>query len=373
MLIGLGDLGGVILEFLARERKLGRILVASRSEDKSLARCNLVRLGAASQGFEPVIKFVPVDLNRQESVTQTVLREAPDIILTTATMQTWWLPDKLPQPQAERIRQAGFGIWLPVHLTLTRKLMEALRDVSYQGIVLTAPYPDVVNRVLGCLGLAPTCGIGNIGEIVPKIQLLVAHLLRKPLASVKVTLVYHHSLHRFVLNRRAPDLSQDFPPFYLRVEHEGKDVTESVGADRLLFSAFAIPPGQVSHFLTAGSTMGLIEALCRDEETFTHAPGPEGLPGGYPVLVNRAGIRLAPIDGLRPEQAVGINETAQRYDGIDHIDADGTVSFEEGASRILKDTMGYDCRKLHPDEAEDRADELIRCFSEYALRYGVAI
>jgi len=198
-------------------------------------------------------------------------------------------------------------------------------------------------------------------------------MLKKPLASVKVTMVYHHSLHRFVLSRRSRKPSQALPPFYLRVEHAGRDVTETVGAKGLLFSAYAIPPGPVSHFLTAGSTMELVRALCNKGESFTHAPGPEGLPGGYPIVASRAGIRLAPIEKLSPKQAVRINETAQRYDGIDHIGVDGCVFFEKESSGILRETMGYECDKLHPDEAEERAVELIRRFKEYAVRCGTVV
>jgi hypothetical protein len=375
MLIGLGDLGGVILEFLAREEGLGRIVVASRDEVGGRARCNLVALGAASQGFEPVIDFVPLDLNQRDEVAETVLREAPDIILTAATMQTWWLPDRLPEPQAGRIKQAGFGIWLPVHLTLTRKLMEALRDASYQGVVLTAPYPDVVNCVLGRLGLAPSCGIGNIDEIVPKVRMLAARELKQPLNSVKVTMVYHHALHKFVLSHTTLDQpsSEQSPPFYLRVEHLGRDVTESVRAKELLFSAFAIPPGPVSHFLTAASTMELINSLRSEDEKFLHAPGPEGLPGGYPIYACQEGVRLAPIEGLSREEAVRINRAAHRFDGIDRIEEDGTVVFREDPIRLMSETIGYECHRLHPDEAEDRADELIQRFEEYASLWGVSL
>ena len=146
MLIGLGGLGSVILELLAREEGLGRIIVGSRNAARGTARCNLARLGAMAQGYAPDISFVPLDLNDKGAVAEAVStseivhRETPDIILSTATMQTWWLPDLLPPAQAAAIKGAGFGVWLPVHLTLTLKLMEALRDAAYPGVTLTAPY-----------------------------------------------------------------------------------------------------------------------------------------------------------------------------------------------------------------------------------------
>ena len=48
MLVGLGDLGSVVLELLAREKQIGRVVVASRNATRGIARCNLARLSATA-------------------------------------------------------------------------------------------------------------------------------------------------------------------------------------------------------------------------------------------------------------------------------------------------------------------------------------
>jgi hypothetical protein len=369
MLIGLGDLAGVILELLAREEALGRIIVASRNVEWGIARCNLARLGAMAQGFEPEINFIPLDLNHIEAVAETVRREAPDLILSCATMQTWWLPDLLPPPQSSLINAAGFGVWLPVHLTLTMKLMEALRQAAYDGLTLTAPFPDVVNCILSKLNLAPTCGIGNLDEIVPKVRLLAAERLAAPLEAVRVFLVAHHALEPAAFGEQV----NKTPPYFLRIEYGGQDVTEVVRADELLFAPYPLPSGPPAHFLTAGSTIRLIQALLSEPGTFLHAPAPNGLPGGYPVIAGRNGIQPAPIDGLTLAEAITINEQSHPFDGIDHIKADGTAVFCPEAAEVLRNSLGYHCDRLPPFEAEARAKELIARFREYAARYGVTL
>ncbi len=369
MLIGLGGLGSVILELLARERSLERIVVGSRNAARGTARCNLARLGAMAQGYTPSISFTPLDLNDKDAVAETVQREAPDIILSTATMQTWWLPDLLPPQQATVIKSAGFGVWLPVHLTLTRKLMEALHEADYAGITLTAPFPDVVNCVLGRLGLAPTCGVGNLDEIVPKVRLLAAERLGAPLDAVRVLLVAHHALEPAAFGEPMDEI----PPYFLRVEYGGQDVTEAIRADELLLAPYPLTPGPAIHFLTAGSAVRLIRALLFESGALLHAPGPNGLPGGYPVIVNRSGVQPASIAGLTLEEAIAINERSHRFDGIERIEADGTVVFCPEAADVLRLELGYDCDRLAPDEAEGRAQELIARFREYAGRYGVSL
>ncbi len=367
MLIGLGGLGSVVLELLAREDGLGRIIVGSRNAARGIARCNLTRLGAMAQGYAPDISFVPLDLNDKDAVAEIVHREAPDIILSTATMQTWWLPDLLPPEQAAVIKGAGFGVWLPVHLTLTLKLMEALRDAAYPGVTLTAPYPDVVNCVLGRLDLAPTCGVGNVDEIVSKVRLLAAERLDASLDAVRVLLVAHHALNAAVFGGPTSKI----PPYFLRVEHEGQDVTEAIRADELLLAPYPLPPGPASHFLTAGCTVRLIRAFLSDSEALLHAPAPNGLPGGYPVVVGSGNVRPALIEGITLAEAVAINERSHRFDGIERIEADGTVIFCPESANVLRTELGYDCDRLTPDESEERAKELIARFREYAERYGV--
>lgn len=367
MLVGLGDLGSVLLELLAREEQIGRIVVASRNARRGVARCNLARLGATAQGCSPSIRFTPLDINNRETIIEIVRREAPDIILTTATMQTWWLPDLLPPEQAARIKSAGFGVWLPVHLTLTLKLMEALRDLAYSGVTLVAPFPDVVNCILGRLDLTPTCGLGNLDEIVPKVRILAAERLGAPIEAVHVFLVAHHALQPVAFG----EPSKDLPPHYLRIEHDGQDVTAEVDGEALLLAPYPVPPGPVIHFLTAGCSVRLIRAFLSRRRVLTHVPGPKGLPGGYPVIVSREGVNLAPIEGVTLEEAIAINEASNRFDGIENIEADGTVVFCSEAVALMRAELGYDCKRLPPGEAEERGKELVARFQEYARRHHV--
>lgn len=367
MLVGLGDLGGVILELLARQPWLDRIVVGSVTAHDAVARCNLAQLGAVAQGYDPSISFIPLDLTDTDAVADVVHRERPDIVLSTASLQTWWLPDLLPPAKARLIKRAGFGVWLPVHSVLTLKLMQGIRKAAYEGLVLTAPFPDVVNCVLGRMGLAPTCGVGNLSEIVPKVRLLAARQLGTELDRVSVTLVAHHALQRYVMW-----LGEDgHPPYFIRVEWDGTDVTAAVRPDELLFAQLPVATGRVIHFLTAGTTVRLLRALSSNEPTFLHVPGPNGLPGGYPVWVSNSGVDLFDIEGLPLDDAIAINERSHRYDGIERIEPDGTVVFRSDSAAILLAELGYDCERLGPNEIEGRAAEMRARFKEYGRKCGV--
>jgi hypothetical protein len=374
MLVGLGGLGKTILTTLAMNVDLDEIIVGSRSAAQGSAFCNLIRLGAAAAGRYPHIEFVSMDLNQQADVARLVERRSPDLILSTATMMPWWLPDRLPAEQAGLFQRAGFGVWLPIHLNLTVKLMQALRTAAFSGPILTAPFPDVVNPVLAALDLAPTCGVGNLAEIVPKVRLLAAGRLGVAASKVHVTMIAHHALEAYVFRAHAdPTLPPPRPPYHLEITYEGRQIGDLVEADQLLFSAYALPAGQETHTLTAAAALTTIQALLTPHGARIHVPGPLGLPGGYPVVASASGLSLALPAGLTPERAVSINSASHRFDGIDRILPDGIVEFVPDSAAIMRDTLGYDCERLVPDEIEARAGELIKRFSEYAVSFGLKV
>jgi len=367
MLIGLGSLGTAVLELLAREPDIGRITVCSRNQGRGMARCNVTRLGAVAQGYAPSIRFVALDLNSPGQVVETVVREAPDIILNTVTMQPWWMLDLLPPEAARPLQRARFGVWLAPNFALTLKLMRALRSANFSGFTVTAPFPDVVNCVLAKLGLAAECGVGNLDEIAAKVRLLAAERQGVSPGQIRVELVAHHALEAAAFG----GLIDPVPPYFLRVYFGREDISTSIHASALLLANYPLPPGPASSFLTAGCVARLVKALISDGETWMHAPSPHGLPGGYPVIVRRGSVECAPIQGLSQAEAVAINERSHPFDGIERIEPDGTAVFCSEDAAILRQTLHYDCDKLSPSEAEARAVELIARFREYSAKFGV--
>jgi hypothetical protein len=367
MIVGLGSLGSVVLEFLARDEAIGEIIVASRDLARAQTRCNLARVGALAQGAMPQIRFVPLDLDDIGQAAEVFARESPDLIVSTASMQTWWLTGLLPPAARARLGRAPFGAWLPVHLTLAMKFMRAVRQADYRGHTLVASFPDVVNVVLARLGLAPTCGLGNLDEIVPKLRYLAGERLHVSPRSIRVLLVAHHALEPFVFGSPGGEV----PPYRVLIESDGRDVTEEVEAARLLLAPYPLPPGPAWHFLTAGSTLRLVAALVGVSEGLLHVPAPGGLPGGYPVVASRSGVRIVDLPGLSREEAVAINERSHPFDGIQRIEADGTVEFTSDATGVLEEALGYNGGRLQPSESEARAADLIARFREYAARQGV--
>lgn len=370
LLVGLGDLGAVLLEMLLRIPEDVEIVVGARSVERATPRCNLARLGAIAQGYAPQVRVVKVDLNCIEETASTLHREQPSIVLTTATMATWWLPDLLPAADAQEIRKAGFGVWLPVHLAPTMKLMQAARQAQYAGFVLTAPYPDLVNCVLGKVGMAPMSGIGNIAEMEPKVRLHTARALGVDVGDVQTRFVAHHALGRYLYRQDAPERDEIVPPFLLRVTYNGTDVTDRIDTREIVLTPEKISSGRATHWLTAASAMPLMRALLSESPTYLHAPGPSGLPGGYPVQVSESGVQLA-LGDISLDDARRTNEDSQPFDGVSCILEDGTVVLAAENVARLRSVLGACDSRIELASVHEQALELAARLKNYALRKGV--
>jgi hypothetical protein len=371
MLVGLGHLGGPLLDRLARSPRVNRIVACSRDAARGEARCNLARLSAMAAGRAAAIEFHPLDITRGDELADAVARAAPEIVVMAVSRRTWWLLDLFPEAAAAALRRAGFGAWLPWHLGPSLRLARALVAAGHRGAVVNAAYPDVVNPVLAAAVMTPTCGVGNVDEIAAKVQLLAAARLGAPPGELEITLVAHHALQPFVFSERLLRPAGDCPPYFLRVARHGRDVSEEVGAEELLGRPCPLPGGPAWGIFTAESAGRLIDALLAEERVRLHAPGPCGLPGGYPVRVGGLEVELDDIEGLSRERAISINAAAQGFDGIAAIEEDGTVAFTAATAAVMREELGFDHPRLRPGEAQAVADELDARFVEFARRHGV--
>ncbi len=366
-LAGLGGLGSWVLELLGRAPEVGRLTVVDRNADWGRRKVYNVITGLAFEGRYPQIDFHGLDLRDVEQVAALIGETRPDLLVNCATLQTWWLSHELDEDTQERLSRMGIAPWVPNHLVLARFLMQAHRESGSRAPVINAAFPDGVNAILGRRGLAPTIGVGNAALLVPAIQGYVSERLDLPMESVHPALIAHH-FHTTFFRRGGPG---DPPPYYLRVLADGRDVTgdfdhaaELCRASRLRCADDNLNP------VVASALRQIALGLLSDEGVMTHAPGPRGLVGGYPVRVSSQGVELALPEQVSLEEAVAINEQAQRYDGIERIEEDGTLVCTQQAVAAAREVFGYDCSRLPLDECEARSAELRAKFQELLAAHG---
>jgi len=375
MLIGVGELGGIVLEYMCRIPDICQIVTADSNTDWGFRKTNSAIEGATYMGLYPDIKFYPIDLLNIEKTAELLNKINPIIICNGTTLQSWWVVNELPvEVNAKLYRdKCALGPWAAMHLALTAKLMKAVKMSGIDTCVVNTSYPDATNPSLARVGLAPTVGIGNMDLAVPYIQKAASEILNVPMSNVTVELIAHH-YHAYYWCRYGTGCEA---PFYLRVYIGQEDVTEKLGDIKKFIAELPKrgmrPAGRHGQFVVAGSTLKNIMAIFNDSGEITHAPGPQGLEGGYPVRLSRKGAEVVLPKGITLDQARQINLDAQQYDGVKEIRDNGDIVVTDEAYITFKEMLNVDCKVITVEDSYEQSMELRKKFLEFARKHGVKI
>lgn len=374
LIVGLGAVGTHLMELLALTPRAPRIIGADVDKEGGVSKTNNVVVGAAIQGLHPDIDFVELDVNDVDKTAEILGNINPDIVFYAVATYPYWILGSLPKEIREALEQAGFGSWLPLHLAPAYNFMRSVKKSKIKAHVVSTPYPDVVNPVLHKVHLAPTVGIGNIDILATRVSKTVAEKLGVPMSNVSVFMIAHH----FHAGALSPGGSSKIAgaPFFLKILVGERDVTKTFSPYELLSwtGAMALPAGRDRVIVqTSSSALKILLAILDDTKLLTHAPGPEGLPGGYPVRLSARGAEVVLPEELSKSEAVKINENAQRFDGIERIKEDGTVVFTKKSNEIMVRLLGYDCQEIHIQECQDRSRELSALFEAFLRKHAPQI
>ena len=221
MIIGLGEVGGKTLEILARRPGIARIMAADVNETYGYQKVNNAAFGAQLEGFYPNIDFVKVDLTDVDKTSETLAEIKPSVVFNITSLQSYWVVELLPKEIHKKFQQASFGPWLPMHLTLCYKLMQAIEGSGIKTWVVNGAYPDAVNPTLAKVIQAPVAGIGNGENIIPQLQKVISLRLSVPMRSVLLSLVMHHYAEYWIVREGHTGGA----PYHLKVLVDGNDVT----------------------------------------------------------------------------------------------------------------------------------------------------
>jgi hypothetical protein len=125
--------------------------------------------------------------------------------------------------------------------------------------------------------------------------------------------------------------------------------------------------------VVGASSIKNILAIYNDTGELTHAPGPQGLDGGYPVRLSRKGAEVVLPKGMTLQLARELNLKAQQYDGIQEVRGNGDVAVTEEAYATFKEMLIVDSRVITLKDSCEQPIELRKKFHEFARKHGVNI
>lgn len=359
-LCGAGAVGGQTLLLLAQREGIDRIVLSGRDEALGQFKARVAALGSVIQGLTRTCEFVKNDVRDLDATARLLDRIKPDVVLLAlSTHAPGFIGTMaLPRDVHSSFAVAGFGAQLPWHLLLPARFMQALAKSGVATQVINASFPDVVNPALWKhFGFGPTVGVGNIDNLAARIIERISVAEGVAVGEVHLSFIGSHAL--------AAHGATAGVPYFLKIYVAGRDVTERHDINALLLKPASNQSlaSQLSHtwpytnHLTAASAAKTILAILHNSNQYTQAAAPNGLIGGYSVRLNARGAEVILPEGLSLEAAVQINQAAERFDGIERIEADGTVVYTDKTYLTMK-SLGYDCKALTFDALDARASEL---------------
>jgi hypothetical protein len=214
------------------------------------------------------------------------------------------------------VRVAGFGVTLPLQACLALRATKACLDASPATTVVNACFPDAVNPVLHAAGLPVACGLGNVATLASGLR---GALLLHDESRLKV-LAHHVHLH-------TPNRSEDEAVAWL-------DEQPLTALPRIL-AQMRTQPRSILNEIGAVAGADVVVALARRDAQYAgHVPAPNGLPGGYPVLISNGSVALRLPPGMPQRQAVAHNHRWSAGDGV-LIDDHGKVRLTQETRRAL--------------------------------------
>jgi len=327
---------------------------------------------AHNLGHFPDISFHRLDIFDVDGAASLLKEVKPDVICHLASLGSWWITRLLPEDVYAKI--CPIGPWLPNHLTLAYKLMQAVVRSGVDAKVVNGAYPDLTNVVLGKLGMPPVCGGGNMDLVCERIRRIVAREMTVPAGNVSIFGVGHHGTS-YTSKMKGPfwlkilvggdDVSDQFPPRRIRELYDATGFGELTRFEGPLVEQHRTASAFLKNVLSIHFDTGRIH-MC--------IPGPNGLPGGYPTRLSAKGAEVVLPRELPLEEAVRINEEGALRDGIERVKDDGTVVYTEEAAKNMREALGYECEELKVSEIEERAKELNtklkKLYEKHRISYG---
>jgi hypothetical protein len=327
LIFGTGNFAGrIALDLAATAAGPVSVMIAGRNRD----RLNWLRTAGNARAalFGRSARFISreVDLSAPDAAAAAIAAAEPRVVVQAASFQTGNVISHQDNAWTKLVAEGGLSATAVLQAPLSIEVARAVKAVRPQAFFINCCFPDVVNPLIAALGLPIACGVGNIAILSNAFAGVLGDTTR-----LKV-LAHYQNLAPW----RQPPATRSGRSARVWIDDiEVADVYARFSNVQLTRE----PAIEIS----GPSGVPLMLAMARGEEWSGHMPGPDGLPGGYPVRLAGGRLDLNLPGSLTRDEAVAWNRRYEEESGL-IVDAEGHAHY----TGVLRELLAA----LSPEIAE---------------------
>lgn len=325
----------IAFDIAATAREPVEVIIAGRN----LERLNWLRTAANARaalfGAKAHFTTRAIDLLAPDASDALLAATSPRIVVQAASIQTSQVIAQSGNAWTRLVAEGGLSATAVFQALISARVAAAITRAGKPVTLVNCSFPDVVNGMIRAMGHDVACGMGNVAILS---NVFAGSAASPEGAEVKV-LAHYQNLSAW---RRRPEERGGRAP---RVWLDGKEVADVYAR----FADIQLTPEPVIE-ISGASGVPMLLAMAAGKPWQGHVPGPNGLPGGYPVRLVEGRLELDLPPGLAREEAIAWNASFEAANGL-VVSPEGKATFTgvlggaiAGHLPQLRD--GFDVREL---------------------------
>ena len=310
LIFGTGNFAGrIALDLAATASEPVTVAIAGRNRD----RLDWLRTAGNARAalFGRPARFVAhaVDLSVADAAAATLAATEPKVVVQAASFQTGNVISHQDNAWTKLVAEGGLSATAVLQAPLSIEVARVVKAVRPQAYFINCCFPDVVNPLIAVLDLPITSGVGNIAILSNAFAGVLGDAGR-----LKVLAHYQNlAPWRMAAETRAGRSARVWID-----DEEVADVYPRFSNVRLTRE----PAIEIS----GPSGVPLMLAMAAGKNWSGHMPGPNGLPGGYPVRFSDGLLDLDLPATLSRDEAIAWNLSFEEASGL-VVGPDGRATY----------------------------------------------
>ncbi|CAH1650791.1 hypothetical protein [Chelatococcus asaccharovorans] len=312
----------IVFDLAATTREPVRTLIVGRNGDRLDWLVTAANARASMFGSPSRFAGAKRDVTDSAEVTRLLAQCQPRLAVQTASSQPSAVIGEQGNAWSALVAAGGLSVTAVAQSMLSLKVGEAIQAAGVACALINCCFPDVVNAMLEARGIEVLCGTGNVA--------ILSNAFNGTLADRRQTVRVLAHYQQLSAWRQPATERGGVPP---RVWIDGEELPDVYAR----FAALKLTREPAIE-ISGASGVTLMQAYLADREWHGHAPGPNGLPGGYPVRLSGRRLSLDLPEGLRAAEAIAWNAAFEQKSGLV---VEGTRAHYTGRLQALLAAEGF--------------------------------